>query len=74
MDFLTERHDLEALWRERVLAARKRYERACSERRKADTGTGPPGQDSDRTETEALAEYADALGAFADLVLRGKRP
>ena len=65
---------MEQLWRERVIQARKRYE--CA-RRACGQIAGAPAQclsESGGMESEALAEYAHALGAFADLVLRGRRP
>jgi len=74
MDGLTERQRLEQLLRERVIQARQRYE--CT-RRACGQIAGAPAQclnQSGALESEALAEYADALGAFADLVLRGRRP
>jgi len=73
MDGLTERQRLEQDWRERVIAARRRYEGA----RHGGRGTfrdGEPSRPSGAGETEALAEYGRALEAFADLVLRGRLP
>jgi hypothetical protein len=70
MEELTERQALERLWRQRVVEAKKRYEFATGLCRGIDSERRP----QLAPESEALAEYADALAAFTDLVLRGRRP
>ena len=73
MDGLTERQRLEEDWRERVIAARQRYQGARHGCRGA-FGNREPCRSSGAGESEALAEYAMALDAFANLVLRGRLP
>jgi hypothetical protein len=74
MDGMTERQSLELLWRERVTRARKRYQCASAKRAQIAEAIPQNAEDRGAGESEALAEYAITLGAFADLVLRGRRP
>ena len=62
MDTLAERRRMEEFWRRRVVRARRRYQAVLARCREAPE------------ESAAFAEYAQALAAFTDLVLRGVLP
>jgi hypothetical protein len=78
------RHELEALWRERLQIARSNYDVAVAEFRKvsADLKQWPlPAPDGSAAfrqvrvaESAALNEYIRTLKIFTDLIVHGKTP
>jgi len=75
--------DLDRIWRERILAARKRYENAAQAFRaiwgehfdgKLTTDGRFAIQQAGKIESDALAEYIRALKAYTELMLTGRVP
>ncbi len=80
---LLARHNLEALWRERLEESHVRYKAASQEYRRllqqqepdgSVPGAGSPLAIARQAESAALAEYSRILRIFADLTIHGKLP
>jgi hypothetical protein len=61
--------EIEEAWRERVLAAKDRYQKAAEQLRETKNRS-----EADREEADARGEYLRVLEIFSGYVLHGKAP